>query len=347
MAAANLFVDALKNTRTTKQQSELIGKLDQSMTVFSELLERLLDISKFDAGLVKPQIVSFNLIELFGWLEQNFAEDARARGLAFRVFFPMRSQLIVRTDIGLLQSIVMNLVTNAIKYTYWGGVLVAARQRGDHVLLQVWDTGCGIAEADIDKIFDEFYQVGNPQRNREAGLGLGLSIGQRAMALLSARINCRSEVGRGSVFEFMLPLDMEQQSVEHFSEPDKAGEVADKDMFDGKRIVILEDDWLVADGLVRLLQGVGAEVRHFPNAEEALQHADVDTDYFVADYSLGKKLTGAEFLQEMQRRAGKPIRGVIVTGETASTFIEGIAGLPWPVLHKPINYAKLAAALSS
>ena len=221
VAAANLFVDALKNTKTTQRQSELIGKLDQSMVVFSELLVRLLDISRFDAGLVKPQIVSFNLIELFDWLEQNFAEDAHGRGLAFRVFFPMRSSLIVRTDIGLLQSIMMNLVTNAIKYTYWGGVLVAARQRGDRVLLQVWDTGCGIAEADIDKIFDEFYQVNNPQRNREAGLGLGLSIGQRAMALLGDKINCHSEVGRGSVFEFMLPLDMDHQRVEHFSEPDK------------------------------------------------------------------------------------------------------------------------------
>ena len=347
VAAANLFVDALKNTKTTQRQSELIGKLDQSMVVFSELLERLLDISRFDAGLVKPQIVSFNLIELFDWLEQNFAEDAHGRGLAFRIFFPMRSPLIVRTDIGLLQSIMMNLVTNAIKYTYWGGVLVAARQRGDRVLLQVWDTGCGIAEADIDKIFDEFYQVDNPQRNREAGLGLGLSIGQRAMALLGDKINCSSEVGRGSVFGFTLPLDMDHQMVEHFSEPDKVGVMADKGMFDGKRIVVLEDDWLVADGLICLLQGVGAEVQHFPNAEEALQHGDIDADYFVADYSLGEELTGAEFLQEMQRRAGYPIKGVIVTGETSSTFIEGIAGMPWPVLHKPVNYAKLAAALSS
>jgi CheY-like chemotaxis protein/anti-sigma regulatory factor (Ser/Thr protein kinase) len=346
VAAANLFVDALKNTGTTLRQSELIGMLDQSMTVFSDLLERLLDISRFDAGLVKPQIVSFNLIELFGWLEQNFAEDARARGLAFRVFFPMHRPLIVRTDIGLLQSIMMNLVTNAIKYTYWGGVLVAARQHGDHVLLQVWDTGCGIAEADIEKIFDEFYQVGNPQRNREAGLGLGLSIGRRAMVLLGDKINCRSEVGRGSVFEFTLPLDMNHQRVEHFSEPENAGEVTDKDMFDGKRIVVLEDDWLVAEGLISLLQGVGAEVRHFPNAEAALQHSDIAADYFVADYSLGNELTGAEFLQEMQRRAGNPIKGVIVTGETSSTFIEGIASLPWPVLHKPVNFAKLAAALA-
>jgi PAS domain S-box-containing protein len=347
MAAANLFVDALKNTKTTQRQSELLGKLDQSMGVFSELLVRLLDISRFDAGLVKPQIVSFNLIELFDWLEQNFAEDAHARGLAFRIFFPMCSPLIVRTDIGLLQSIMMNLVSNAIKYTYWGGVLVAARQRGDRVLLQVWDTGCGIAEADIDKIFDEFYQVSNPQRNREAGLGLGLSIGQRAMALLGDKINCHSEVGRGSVFEFMLPLDMDHQRVEHFSEPDKAGAVTNRGMFDGKRIVVLEDDWLVADGLICLLQGVGAEVQHFQNAEEALQHGDIDADYFVADYSLGEELTGAEFLQEMQRRAGYPIKGVIVTGETSSTFIEGIAGIHWPVLHKPVNYAKLATALSA
>lgn len=348
VAAANLFVDALKNTKTTPEQSELIGMLDQSMTVFSDLLERLLDISRFDAGLVKPQIVSFNLIELFGWLEQNFAEEARGRGLAFRVFFPMRIPLIVRTDIGLLQSIMMNLVTNAIKYTYWGGVLVAARKRGDRVLLQVWDTGCGIAEADIDKIFDEFYQVGNPQRNREAGLGLGLSIGQRAIALLGDKIHCRSEVGRGSVFELSLPLDQDSQIVEHFSEPVNTGEVTDKGMFDGKRVVILEDDWLVAQGMTNLLKGVGAEVRHFHNAEDAFKQKDIaSADYFVVDYSLGKDLTGAAFLQALQSKSGTLIKGVIVTGETSSKFIEGIEGLPWPVLHKPINYAKLTSALSS
>ena len=348
VAAANLFVDALKNTKTTKQQNELIGMLDQSMTVFSDLLERLLDISRLDAGLVKPQIVSFNLIELFGWLEQNFAEDARGRGLAFRVFFPIGSPLIVRTDIGLLQSIMMNLVTNAIKYTYWGGVLVAARKRGERVLLQVWDTGCGIAEADIDKIFDEFYQVANPQRNREAGLGLGLSIGQRAIALLGDKINCRSEVGRGSVFELSLPLDRDSPIVEHFSEPEDTGEVTDKRMFDGKRIVILEDDWLVAEGMTNLLKGVGAEVQHFHNAEDAFKQKDIAlADYFVVDYSLGEDLTGAAFLQALQNKSGTPIKGVIVTGETSSKFIEGVAGLPWPVLHKPINYAKLAAALNT
>jgi PAS domain S-box-containing protein len=346
VAAANLFVDALKGTMPTQRQGELIGKLDQSMKVFSDLLERLLDISKFDAGVIKAQLVSFDLAELFGWLEQNFAEDAHGRGLSFRMFFTLRSPTIVRTDIGLLQSVMMNLVTNAIKYTSKGGVLVAVRPRRDYVLLQVWDTGCGIAEGDMDKIFDEFYQVGNPQRNREAGLGLGLSICQRAIALLGGEIVCRSNPGRGSVFELSLPLDQDHQKVEHFSEPRNINELSDKNLFDGKRIVVVEDDWLVAEGMINLLKGVGAEVLHFQNAEEAFKQKDiVSADYFIVDYSLGKELTGAAFLQALESRTDKPIKGVIVTGETSSKFIESIAGLHWPVLHKPINYAKLTAAL--
>lgn len=348
VAAANLFVDALKNTAPNQRQSELIARLDQSMTVFSGLLERLLDISKFDAGLIKPQIVSFNLIELFNWLEQNFAGSALGRHLSFRVAFPMRRRLIVRTDIGLLQSVMMNLVSNAIKYTSQGGVLVTARMRRDHVLLQVWDTGCGIAEADIDKIFDEFYQVGNPQRNREAGLGLGLSICQRATALMRSEITCRSKLGRGSVFELSIPLDQDHQVIEHFSSHRKSNAVLDESLFEGKRIAVLEDDQLVAEGMVNLLKGLGADIMHFQNAEEALKHKDINAaDYFVVDYSLSKELTGSAFLQVLQGKTEKPIKGVIVTGETSLNFIEGIADLPWPVLHKPINYSMLAAALNS
>lgn len=347
VAAANLFVDALKNTAPNQRQSELLARLDQSMAIFSGLLERLLDISKFDAGLIKPQVVSFNLIELFSWLEQNFAGSALGRKLSFRIAFPMRERLVVRTDIGLLQSVVMNLVSNAIKYTSQGGILVAARMRRDHVLLQVWDTGCGIAEADIGKIFDEFYQVGNPQRNREAGLGLGLSICQRATALMRSEITCRSTPGRGSVFELPIPLDQDRQVVERFSSRRKSYVVSDESLFEGKRIAVLEDDQLVAEGMVSLLQGLGADILYFQNAEEALKHEDITTaDYFVVDYSLSKELTGTAFLQALQGKTEKPIKGVIVTGETSLNFIEGIADLPWPVLHKPVNHSMLAAALN-
>jgi DNA-binding response OmpR family regulator len=150
------------------------------------------------------------------------------------------------------------------------------------------------------------------------------------------------------VFELSLPLDRNYQIVEHFSEPRNASEVPDRNLFDGKRVVVVEDDWLVAEGMINLLSGVGAEVLHFHNAEEAFKQKDIATaDYFVVDFSLGKDLSGAAFLQTLESRTEKPVKGVIVTGETSSKFIEGIAGLSWPVLHKPINFAKLTAALNS
>jgi PAS domain S-box-containing protein len=346
IAAANLFVDALKLASPTLLQSKLIDRLDQSMNTFAGLLERLLDISKFDAGLIKPQISSFNLAELFNWLEQNFAETAQNKQLHFRLYFPMKHTLIVRTDIGLLQSVLMNLVSNAIKFTAHGGILVSARLRGNTVLLQVWDTGIGIAEHDIAHIFDEFYQVANPERNREVGLGLGLAICRRAMSLLDGEVTCRSRSSGGSVFALTLPLNGAAHEVEAVPTSDSTTEIANAMFAHGKRVVILEDDPLVADGLLNLLQGLGAQVRHFRNAEEALRHSDiVNTDYYIVDYSLGGKLTGLEFLQTVQRQQPVPIRAVVVTGETSSQFIHRVADSPWPILHKPINYAKLAANL--
>jgi len=346
VAAANLFVDALKLTSPTLHQSELIERLDQSMSVFSSMLGRLLDISKFDAGLVKPQITSFNLAELFNWLEQNFAQTALKQQLRFRLFFPMNQSLIVRTDIGLLQSVLMNLVSNAIKFTVHGGILISARTRGDQVLLQVWDTGIGIAGADLPRIFDEFYQAANPQRSREAGLGLGLSISQRAMLLLGGKVTCRSHPGHGSVFELSLPLNGHTHAIEPMPINSIPTAITNEMVVRGKRIVVVEDDALVAAGMVELLQGLGAEVRHFLNAEEALRHTGITgTDFFIADYSLGGKLTGLDFLKAVQSKKQTPIHAVILTGETSSQFISSVADSPWPVLHKPINYAKLISGL--
>lgn len=347
VAAANLFVDALKLTSLSGQQQVMIDRLEQSMNVFSSLLERLLDISKFDAGLVKPQFTTFNLAELFNWLEQNFAQAAQEKKLGFRLSFPMNKPLLVRTDIGLLQSVMMNLISNAIKFTSKGGILVSARVRGERVLLQVWDTGCGMNEADQPYIFDEFYQANNPQRNREAGLGLGLSICQRAMALLGSNVGCRSRLGRGSVFQFELPLEDKQDRLGHMPPRNSAADIISADTaIRGKRVVVLEDDALVANGLLNLLQGLDAEVLHFHAAEDALRHGDIAAaDCFIIDYALSGKLSGIDFLQTLQRGKEKHITAVIITGETSSGFIGRTRDIPWPVLHKPVNIARLLSSL--
>lgn len=346
VAAANLFVDTLKLTSPTPRQSEIIERLDQSMKVFSGLLERLLDISKFDAGLIKPQLSSVDLSELFNWLAQNFAQSAQDRRLDFRLRFPTRRSLVVRTDIGLLQSVLMNLVTNAIKFTPRGGILVSARQRGKHILIQVWDTGIGIGEADASHIFEEFFQASNPQRNRNAGLGLGLSICQRAMALLDEKVTCQSRPGSGSVFAFQLPLNGEAHEIEHIAPVVLQEDFAHERLIQGKRLVVVEDDALVATGLINLLQGLGAEVLHFYSAEDTLRHSDIgNADFFIVDYSLSGKLSGLDLLRILQQRQLAPLRAVIITGETSSGFINLTSDIPWPMLHKPANLARLLAAL--
>jgi PAS domain S-box-containing protein len=199
LAAANLFIDALMFTAPTPQQEAIIQRLGLSMSTFKGLLDVLLNISKLDAGAIKPEYASIDMLEVFNWLEQDFSSTASDKQLGFRLHFPIKERLAVRSDIGLLKSILMNLVFNAIKFTDQGAILVSARRRGGEVLFQVWDTGTGIPEEYIEHIFDEFYQVNNPQRDRTSGLGLGLPIAKRALALLGEKITCRSRVGRGFV----------------------------------------------------------------------------------------------------------------------------------------------------
>ncbi len=347
IAAANLFVDALKLTAPNQRQSELIQRLEQSMSVFSGLLECLLDISKLDAGLIQPQFGSFALAGIFDWLDQSFSQVARAKHLRFLFFFPRHEPLHVRTDIELLKSVLMNLVSNALKFTAHGGILIGARRRGDRLLLQIWDSGIGIAQSHLSHIFDEFYQVSNPQRDREAGLGLGLASCQRRMALLGGRVSCRSRPGRGSVFEISVPLASQPIGIRMPQPLGTAAVAPGESLVSGKRIVVIEDDKLVSEAMSTLLQALGVDVRLFHNAEQALRHDDIgNADYFIVDHDLGGGYSGLQFLELMQRKRSEKVRAVILTGETSSYFLSRVSNSPWPVLNKPVSVAQLTARLT-
>ncbi len=349
VAAASLFIDALKLTAPSTRQNEIIQRLDHSMSTFNGLLDSLLNVSKLDAGMIKPEYTSINVAELFNWLEQNFAPMAGEKKLGFRLHFPMADGLVVRSDMGLVKSVLMNLVSNAIKFTAKGAILISARRRGDSVLLQIWDSGIGIPEEHINHIFDEFYQINNPQRDRTGGLGLGLSIAKRALTLLGTKIACRSRSGRGSVFEFHLPLHIaahdEARPTANTALPDDA---VDESFAQGKRFVIVEDDVLVAQGMINWLEGMGGQVRCFHSAEEALRHVNIDhADYYIADYMLGGAFNGIQFLNLLRQKLGKPVKAVLVTGDTSANFIRHAVDCDWPVLHKPINTSKLISSFSA
>lgn len=205
MFAINLFTDALSKTPLNDEQRRIHSALSRAILSLGELLEALLEISKLDAGAIKPKEKPIDVHELFKSIDAEFGAVACAKGLRFKLQFPM-DNVALFSDGQLLQSLLRNLIANSITYTERGGVLVGLRHRGDQAILQVWDTGIGIAPEHMDTIFEEYFQVANPERDSAKGLGLGLSIARRQAQLLRTEIACRSRLGKGSVFELRLPL---------------------------------------------------------------------------------------------------------------------------------------------
>lgn len=347
LAAANLFIDALKQTDPTPDQNKIISRLELAMSNFDTLLDTLLNVSKLDAGMIKPEYTSINVIELFNWIEQNLEPLASDKKLRFKFYFAMNETLVIRSDIALIQSILMNLVSNAIKFTTTGGILVSARRRGGNVLFQVWDTGLGIKDEHLEKVFDEFYQINNPQRDRARGLGLGLSIVKRALLLLGQEISYRSQVGHGSVFGFRLPLEDESNETSQQEAATVPHENINQGATQGKRFVVVEDDALVAEALSQALEGIGGEVKIFHEPEVALNHFDLDdADYCIVDFMLGGTLNGIQFLNLLTQKLGRPVKAIIMTGDTSPDFVREAANCIWPVLHKPVSIAKIIACLN-
>jgi signal transduction histidine kinase/ActR/RegA family two-component response regulator len=349
LAAANLYIDALKFTEPSISQNMIIQSLDQAMSIFNGLLDSLLNISKLDAGVIKPEYSLVNVTEIFKRLEQSFALLARKKQLGFKTFSPKRKTLVFNTDIGLINSVLMNLVSNAIKYTSNGSILVSARRRGGDVLFQVWDTGIGINAEHLEHIFDEFFQVNNPQRDRSQGLGLGLAIAKRASTLLGGEIICRSRIGHGSVFGFSLLLNGSQNEVtQQTATPVPQEDFHQNEFVRGKHFVVVEDDALVAEAICKTLAMIGGKVEWHHNAEDALLHANIEhADYYIVDYMLGGALNGIQFLNKLRQKLGKPINGVLVTGDTSQAFVRGVADCDCPILHKPVNISQLINCLSA
>ena len=343
--AINLFLGALDQARNKTDQTQLIGSIRMATATLRELLESLLDLSKLDAGAVVPQPAWLAAETFFERLDNNLSLLAMQRHLRFKLWFPQQS-LSIHTDARLLNSILANLTDNAIKYTVTGGVLVGLRRRGDSWIFQVWDTGCGIDADHLDQIYEEFYQVDNPGRDRTKGLGLGLAITRRIARLLGCRVQCRSQPGKGSCFEVVLPPGAVRVAQEPALPPAEPSAV-DVAHFDGKRLMVLEDDRLVATALVEWLKGCGCSMVLFRTAEEALATGDLaTTDYFIADVQLAGTLSGLEFLAAVEQQLERDVAAVVVTGNTSSQIVETANNAHWPILFKPAEPMEILARLT-
>ncbi|MCW2243139.1 hybrid sensor histidine kinase/response regulator [Azospirillum canadense] len=341
MQGVLLFAAGLAATELQPKQRTLLAQLERSLDAMKRLLDGILDMSKLDAGIVAPQIQTVAVADLLETIAAEYRGRAAAKDLDFRA---VPCSASVRTDPMLLSRMVRNVLENALRYTERGRILLGCRGRGDRLVIQVWDTGVGIAPESLGAIFDEFVQVGNPERAREKGLGVGLAIVKRLAQLLDHPVSVVSTPGRGSAFSIAVPLV--PATAIAASAPSLS--VAAPGMNPG-RVVIIEDDEIVLVGMTMMAESWGYTVVVAPSGDAALAAMDAAgtaPDVIIADYRLPEGKTGVEAIAALRQRYGAALPAILVTGDTSPTVLSDMQKRhKLRVLHKPVAADTLRAAL--
>lgn len=336
MHAIGLYVEAMKPLVHGQQASATLEKLAASVTALEGLFNAILDVSKLDAGAVRPQMHCIPLSAFLQDLVESLQMDAVHRILTVRVH---ACDVHIYSDPQLLERILRNLIANALRYTQRGGVLLSARLRGDKVLLQVWDTGEGICPEDMPRIFEEFYQGHNPTRDRSQGLGLGLSIVRRLALRLDYPLSVRSVPGKGTVFDLWVPVCKRRRGVLGPQEM----QVISTSMHGC--VAIVDDDAQVLDGLKTLLTGWGMDVVAAPSGDVLCAQLTRAPDVLLTDWRLADGETGQHVVDKVAARfPGVKIQVLVITGDISMDDVE-ISGTKLPALHKPVKPARLRARL--
>ncbi|MCF7989858.1 MAG: hybrid sensor histidine kinase/response regulator [Thiohalocapsa sp.] len=343
--ALGLSFSALSHEVSGERARGLVAQVEGCIAAVTKMLEALLDISKLDAGVVRPEYASVDAGELLRRLEAELSTLAQQTGNRLRLRLPARPLPALRTDPAMLESILRNLIGNALSYTRDGGVLVALRRRAAGVEIAVVDNGIGIAGHQLEEIFTEFRQLHDGRREGNQGLGLGLSIVKRLSALLGCRIQVRSRQGRGSCFRLTIPGPLLAPQAAPAVSGERVGGAVSW-LGPAARVLVVDDDALVRDAMAALLSGWGYRVHCAEHLEQALAlGAREGYDVAILDYRLGDGVTGADVLEALQRQRGGPVPALLVTGDTAPDRLQEAQALGLPLLHKPVKPARLRAAL--
>jgi signal transduction histidine kinase len=340
--AQGLFLDVLLHTPLSAQQRELAENISSTSAATADMLDTLLDFSRIEAGVVSPQILPFRMQDLLNKIECEFGVQADAKGLSYR---SRETTLLAQSDPALVELITRNLVSNAIRYSDTGGLLVACRRRGDCAVLEVWDTGIGIAPEQQAEVFKEFHQLGNPERDRRKGLGLGLAIAQGLARTLGHTLSLRSAPGRGSVFRLAVPL-AHIAPARRFTTGDRLSALVAAGRLRGVHVLVIDDDDVVLSGMAQLLSRWGCEVDTANSIERALVLAQLQApDLVISDYRLRGLRTGAQAIEALRDLLDVRLPALIITGDTAPERLREALGSGMPLLHKPLSPAALYQAL--
>ncbi len=346
--AMGLFAEALRQKNHDEEVSHLVNSINGSVDALEGLFSELLDITRIDSGGIEVQPAHFAVADIWRKLRLHFEPNAFEKGLSLRF---RGAQCLVHADPLLVERVLRNLLSNAIRYTEDGTVLISARQRGDRILLQVWDTGHGIPLHEQQHIFEEFYQLTSNRpatAEQRKGLGLGLAIVKRLAALMDAPLTLRSEPGKGTVFSLAVPRGT--HAAVQLPVTSSKGPLGIT--LEGRLIVVVEDEPAVRGGLEVLLKGWGATLASFDSVAAATHWAQgtdetqAAPDLLIVDYRLENGQTGIQAITALRQRFGPDIPAIVVTGSTMSGHEQEALDHRFHLLIKPVVPNKLRAMIS-
>jgi signal transduction histidine kinase len=337
--ALNLFVAQLRRETDRAEQARLIARIDASVAAMNELFNALLDISRLDAGVLLPSISEFPVDHLLKRIEMTFTAAAREKGLRLQV---LSSGAFIRSDFILLERILLNLVSNSVRYTVRGGVVVGCRRRAGILRIEVWDSGMGIPDDQRANIFGEFYQLPTTDLDRSGGLGLGLAIVDRLCRLLDHPIELASRLGRGSRFAVSVPLAMPLTATAQAPQP-----AIDQAL--GKLVVVMDDDALVLDAMRGLLKSwgctvvtAGSEIAALKSLAEHMRGPDL----IISDYRLADGTNGIQVIERLRKTLRAPVPAFLISGDTAPERMREASASGYYLLHKPVLPITLRAVVN-
>lgn len=328
-----------------EKAEELVAKLDDTLGAMSGMLNTLLDINQIEAGVVRAEMADVEISGLLDRLKDEFAYHAQGKGLALRV---VPCSLSIRSDPRLLEQMLRNLLSNALKYTRRGKVLVGCRRRSGMLSIEVWDTGVGIPDEELKAIFEEYHQLDNAHRERGRGLGLGLSIVERLGHLLGHRIRVRSRHGKGSVFAVEVALAPGASALLYGQTRLR---IEDRTLAADRRtgtILAVEDDPGMRELLELYLTGEGHRAATAASGFAALdlvEQGTVRPDLLLADYNLPDGLNGLELAAQFREKLGGEIPVIILTGDITSSTLRDVALQDCVQLNKPVKLKELTKVI--
>jgi len=341
--ALGLFVARLSQSDAAREEPRLVAHIQLAVDTLQNLLDAILDISRLDEGKVVPQVADFSLGVLFDRLGDDLSLLAEQNDLKLKL---RPTQAWVRSDHKIVARILLNLVGNALRYTHAGGVLVSCRRRPGVVRVEVWDTGVGIPDHAREAIFEEYVQLGNPERDQAKGLGLGLAICRRLADLLDIPIGVRSRPGRGSVFWIDLPLSTDPAPDAMSSADPLPAHGSDHGRIFGT-VLVAESEPMVRAGMEQAILSWGGRVLLAANADEALRRCResvVLPDLAICSIRLPGRAGGIQLAKDLQREFG-PLGILLVSADVSPEIQEAATAAGFPLLREPVPPGRLRAAL--